>query len=171
MMYVANFQRISEHAWDEIRRSVEDGYECLSRYDEIKLPTRATKDSAGFDFYINEDLVLNPGFSKVINTGIRCKIDPGWMLMLCPKSGLGFKYHMSLENTIGIVDGDYYNTHCEGPSDEGHIMVKIYNGGDKQIVLKKGDKFCQGIFLQYGLAYTTDTEYVTRNGGFGSTGR
>ena len=52
MMYVANFQRISDHAWDEIRRNMEDGYERLCRYDEIKLPTRATKDSAGFDFYI-----------------------------------------------------------------------------------------------------------------------
>ena len=51
------------------------------------------------------------------------------------------------------------------------MRVKIYNGGEKEINLKKGDKFCQGIFLQYGLAYTTDTEYVTRNGGFGSTGR
>lgn len=173
MMYVANFQRISDHAWDEIRRSTEDGYERLCRYDEIKLPTRATKDSAGFDFYMTEDISLKSGKSIVINTGVRCKIDPGWMLMLCPKSGLGFKFHMSLANTVGIVDGDYYNTHCEGPSDEGHIMVKIYNGGEygKEINLKKGDKFCQGIFLQYGLAYTTDTEYVTRNGGFGSTGR
>ena len=90
-----------------------------------------------------------------------------------PKSGLGFKYGMTLANTIGIIDADYYNSESNDATNEGHIMVKIHVPSDstKALVIEKGQKFCQGIFLQYGIAIENKDELGTRNGGIGSTGK
>ena len=97
---------------------------------------------------------------------------PDWVLILCPKSGLGFKYGMTLANTIGIIDADYYDSVNDGPSNEGQIMVKLSVPSESQysVVIEKGQKFCQGIFLQYGCAVENEAELGTRNGGIGSTG-
>ncbi len=134
---------------------------------DIKLPVRATQHSAGYDFRCPFDIKLEPGDSIKIPTGIRCKIDEGWVLMLCPRSSLGFKYRMQLDNTIGIIDGDYYNS-----GNEGHIIAKIHNDSkeNKSIIIKKGDNFIQGIFVPYGITLDDNADGV-RNGGFGSTGR
>lgn len=135
-------------------------------YDDIKLPVRSTSGAAGYDFYSPLNVELKPGEEIVIPTGIKCRIDDGWMLMIVPRSGLGFKYHMMLANTAGIIDSDYYN--CE--ANEGHIMVKYVNRGNQDVFLKEGDKFAQGIFIPFGVTVddTTDKE---RTGGFGSTGK
>ena len=129
----------------------------------LKLPKRATVGSCGYDFYIPFDLTLAPNETIKIPTLIRCKIDDGWFLMIAPRSGLGFKYRCKLDNTLGIIDSDYY-----GAENEGHIWVKMTNEGDKTIVLKKNDAFCQGIFLPYGIIGGDDTDRQ-RIGGFGST--
>ena len=102
-----------------------------------------------------------------IPTGIRAKIDDGWVLKLYPRSGLGFKFRLQLNNTVGIIDSDYYNS-----KNEGHIMVRITNdtNEDKTIELHRGDGFCQGIFVEYGITYSDDAD-GERDGGFGSTGR
>ena len=91
-------------------------------YDKVKLPQRATKGSAGYDFFAVTDIELKPGESLKIPTGIRAKIDEGWVLKIYPRSGLGFKYRLQLDNTVGIIDSDYYNS-----SNEGHIMIKMTN--------------------------------------------
>ena len=129
----------------------------------IELPQRATKGSAGYDFYSPLSFVLEPGETIKIPTGIRCGMDNDWVLMLFPRSGLGFKYRIRLENTVGIIDSDYFYS-----DNEGHIMVKITNEGVKTMKVAKGDGFCQGIFLPYGITEDDKTE-GTRNGGFGST--
>ena len=136
-------------------------------HDNINVPMRATKDSAGYDFRCPFDIELFPGDSIKIPTGIRCKIDEGWMLMLCPRSSLGFKYRIQLDNTMGIIDGDYFNS-----SNEGHIIAKIHNGSkeNKVVKIKKGDNFIQGIFMPYGITID-DNAVGARNGGFGSTDR
>lgn len=132
-------------------------------YDMIRLPKRSSKGSAGYDFVSPIDFHLEHGESIIIPTGVRCKINDSWFLMCVPRSGLGFKTHVRLANTTGIIDASYYYT-----DNEGHIMVKLV--ADKPISVKAGDRFCQGIFLEYGI---TEDDDVTdeRIGGIGSSGR
>lgn len=134
-------------------------------YDEILLPKRATSGSAGYDFFMPYDLTLAPGQTAKVATGIRAKMEDGWVLCLFPRSGLGFKYRLQLNNTVGIIDADYY-----GSSNQGHIFAKITNDSNEQktLVLKKGEGFMQGIFLPFGLTEDDDVSTI-RNGGFGST--
>ena len=134
-------------------------------WNNIKLPKRSTANSAGYDFITPIDFELNPGEEIKIPTGIRCKIDSDWVLTIHPRSSLGFKYQIGLANTTGIIDADYYNS-----DNEGHIMVKLINRGNKKFSANKGDKIVQGIFLPYGITVDDNSEGV-RNGGFGSTGR
>ncbi len=133
-------------------------------YSAIKVPERATSGSAGYDFYAPYSVSVAPGESVKIATGIRARIGEGWVLQIFPRSGLGFKYRLMLNNTVGIIDSDYYYS-----DNEGHIMIKIYNGGDKALDIAAGSAFAQGIFLQYGITFDDDVTAV-RNGGFGSTG-
>lgn len=136
-------------------------------YDNLKIPKRATKGSAGYDFYLPFDMSLKPGESVKIPTGIRVKIDEGWVLKLYPRSGLGFKFRLQLNNTVGIIDSDYFNS-----DNEGHIYAKVTNDSNegKTIELKAGDAFMQGIFVEYGITFDDEAEGI-RNGGFGSTSR
>lgn len=134
-----------------------------------KLPKRATKCSAGYDFYfpINCTITLKPGETVLIPTGIRCRMPENVVLFLMPRSGQGFKCRLQLNNTVGVIDSDYYNA-----DNEGHIMVKLTNDSNegRELEFKQGDAICQGIFLNY---LTTEDDYVedVRKGGFGSTGR
>lgn len=136
-------------------------------YDDIILPRRSTKYSAGYDFYIPYSVDLKPTESVVIDTYIKCKIASSCFLAIFPRSGLGFKYNVCLANTVGIIDSDYYNN----VSNEGHIKVKLVNNGNEDLHIECGDKFCQGIFLPYFTVYN-DEPLLTddRSGGFGSTG-
>lgn len=133
-------------------------------YENVSLPTRATAHSAGYDFVAPHQIYLKPGESIKIPTGIRVQIEPGWFLMCTPKSGLGFKYKVRLANTVGIIDGDYYQS-----DNEGHIFCKLVNEGSATLIVEPGKSFMQGIFLPYGVTYDDEVNAV-RNGGFGSTG-
>ena len=142
-------------------------YQQLSDYyDLLKPPTRATKGSAGYDFESPILFELKPGETIKIPTGIRVKINDGWVLKLYPRSGLGFKFRVQMNNTVGIIDSDYYNS-----DNEGHIFCKITNdtNEDKTVSVNKGTGFCQGIFVEYGITFDDDVT-DERNGGFGSTG-
>ena len=134
-------------------------------YDSLILPTRATSGSAGYDFKAPFDFTLKPGETIKIPTGIRAKIDDGWVLMIYPRSGLGFKFRLQLNNTVGVIDSDYF-----GSDNEGHIMIKMTNctNEGKTIEVAKGQGFAQGIFMPYGITVDDDATTV-RNGGFGST--
>lgn len=134
-------------------------------YNDIKLPKRATKGSAGYDFFAPTSFILEPGKTIKIPTGIRVTMNEGEVLMVYPRSGLGFKYRMQLNNTVGVIDEDYYYS-----DNEGHIFAKITNdtNEDKVLSVEAGGAFMQGIFMNY---LTTDDDEVTktRNGGMGST--
>ncbi len=134
-------------------------------YKLIKLPARATEHDAGYDFMSPLEFVMAPGEEVVIPTGIRAEITPGWFLMACPKSGLGFKYYVKFANTIGIVDSGYYFS-----DNEGHIFVKLRNEGRSIMKVDRGDKLFQGIFCIHGITFD-DNATGARNGGFGSTGK
>lgn len=137
--------------------------ELLDIYNSITLPKRATTGSAGYDFVAPYEINLNPGQCIVIPTGIRCKIREGWMLGIYPRSGLGFKTHVRLANTVGIIDSDYYHA-----DNEGHIMVKLVTDSEHPLHVTKGDRFCQGIFTQFGVV-EDDYAVAERTGGMGST--
>lgn len=134
-------------------------------YNNIKLPVRATKKSAGYDFFAPYDFSLEAGQSIKIPTGIKVVLPHDKFLMIVPRSGLGFKYRLQLDNTVGIIDADYSES-----DNEGHIWIKITNDSfeNKTLYIKQGEAFAQGIILQY---YTTDDDCTDakRNGGFGST--
>lgn len=133
--------------------------------DDVSLPVRATSGSAGYDFVSPISFELAAGESIKVPTGIRVNIREGWWLAIVPRSSLGFKYRMQLDNTVGVVDSDYYHS-----DNEGHIFVKITNDSrdGKSLVVNAGDKFAQAIFLPYGITYD-DAASGIRNGGFGST--
>jgi len=164
MKKVAKFEKVSFEQFAEAYADM-DSQIVRNMYDELKVPKRATTGSAGYDFFCPMDLTIAPGATVKIPTGIRVWIEENWVLKLYPRSGLGFKYRLQLNNTVGIIDSDYYNS-----DNEGHIFAKITNdtNEDKTISLKKGEGFMQGIFIEYGI--TVDDEVTDlRNGGLGST--
>ena len=163
MRKIARFEKVS------LDRFILDsnGVATATEYATIMLPKRATKGSAGYDFYSPIDFTLNPGETIKIATGIRAYMEEGWVLKIYPRSGLGFKYRLGLNNTVGIIDQDYYFS-----DNEGHIQIKMTNASNegKSLSIKAGEAFAQGIFLEYGLTYDDDAT-EERNGGFGSTNK
>lgn len=156
MEKMARFEKVSKEQWSQIVPGA-------AGYDYIKLPKRATTGSAGYDFYSTMTFRLQPNTEIVVPTGIRCRIDEGWTLMLFPRSGLGFNFRLGLANTVGIIDSDYYYS-----DNEGHIMIKLVNNGDKIVTITEGQAFAQGVFVPYGITFDDDAIAV-RNGGMGST--
>lgn len=134
-------------------------------YNAIKLPRRATSKSAGYDFYLPTNLTVKPSETVTVATGIRVLMPDDWCLMIYPRSGLGFKFRLKLNNTVGIIDADYSDS-----DNEGHIFVRMTNESDKTLELASGSAFAQGVFTRYLL---TEDDEVTelRNGGLGSTSK
>lgn len=165
---IARFHKVSfgqfkEGYQDVFASCTED--EVRSIYDGIRLPARATKGSAGYDFYAPAEFSLKPQETIKIPTGIRVEMEEGWVLQCYPRSGLGFKYRLQLNNTVGIIDSDYFYS-----DNEGQIFAKLTNDSKegKSIRIEAGMGFMQGIFVEYGI--TVDDEVTAvRNGGFGST--
>ena len=166
MVGMAQFSKVS---FEQFARSATDKLgitpqEAICVYESIILPKRATSGSAGYDFFTPVKIELAPGESLSVPTGIRARIDEGWVLMLYPRSGLGFKYGMKLANTVGVIDSDYYYS-----DNEGHIIAKITNTStDKTITVEAGKGFIQGVFTPFGITVDDEADGV-RNGGFGST--
>ena len=155
MKRIAKFEKVS------LSQYLLDG--TKEDYEQITLPRRATSGSAGYDFFAPFDFSLASGETIKIPTGIRAKIEDGWVLKIYPRSSLGFKYRLSLNNTVGIIDSDYYFA-----DNEGHIFIKMTNCGDKPLSIEKGKAFAQGIFLEYGITYDDEVS-ASRTGGMGST--
>ena len=134
---------------------------------ELRLPRRATAGSAGYHFFSPCDFVLAPGQTVLLPTGVRARMDEGWVLKLYPRSGLGFKYRLQLNNTVGIIDSDYF-----GAKNEGHIQLKLTNASNegRTLTVRAGEAVAQGVFVEYGITVDDDASAL-REGGFGSTGR
>lgn len=167
MQKITEFQKVSFSQFEaDFKKNFPECENVKEIYDSIKLPKRATTGSAGYDFYAPVDITLEKGKSVLIPTGIRSKIEDGWVLQIFPRSGLGFKHRVQLDNTVGIIDADYYNS-----SNEGHIMIKLScdaHDDGHTVSLSAGDGFAQGIFLQFGITVDDDASGI-RDGGFGST--
>ena len=168
MKRIARFHKVSEarfiEDWkDTFGETPQEDIEEI--YAQIRLPRRATTGSAGYDFFSPVDVVLHPGETIKIPTGIRVEMDQEWVLKCYPRSGLGFKYRLQMNNTVGIIDSDYFYS-----DNEGHIFAKITNDTNegKTVEIPAGTGFMQGIFVEYGI--TVDDEVTdVRNGGLGST--
>ena len=165
MKRIAKFEKVS---FEQFQSGFDDGYtieEIKKMYDDLQLPKRATTGSAGYDFFAPFNIVLEPGQTVKVPTGIRAQMEDGWVLKLYPRSGLGFKFRLQLNNTVGIIDSDYYYS-----SNEGHIFAKITNDSNegKVVSIKANTGFIQGIFLEYGITYDDEVSDI-RDGGFGST--
>ena len=157
MKKIARFEKVSFEQFKlDTKEFLENKTEAEVRelYDSIKLPKRATKASAGYDFFTYLDLEIKAGETYKIPTGIRCKIEEDYVLFIAPRSSLGFKYRLQLDNTIGVIDSDYYHA-----KNEGHIFIKVTNDSkeDKTLKVLKNEGFAQGIFLPYGITVDDDT--------------
>ena len=168
MRRIAKFHKVSQEQF--LNAMIEDytqytREDIIDMYESLELPRRATRGSAGYDFFAPFSFSLPPGTTIKIPTGIRVEMEEDWVLKLYPRSGLGFKYRLQMNNTVGIIDSDYFYS-----DNEGHIFVKITNDSNagKTVAVKSGTGYVQGIFLEYGITVDDDTEGV-RNGGFGST--
>ena len=167
MERISKFEKVSESRFVEDWLDTFGGEEAQAKqvYESIKLPKRATKGSAGYDFYSPLAFTLQPGETIKIPTGIRVSMREDYVLTIFPRSGLGFKFRLQLNNTVGIIDSDYYYS-----DNEGHIFIKLTNDSNegKVLELAEGTGFAQGIFLPFGITEDDEVSEV-RNGGFGST--
>ena len=167
MQKVAKFSKVSFEQFNEGWQEAFGQAVERDKYDALKLPTRATVGSAGYDFFSPLTFTLEPGETIKVPTGIRAEIAEGWVLMLFPRSGLGFKYRLQMNNTVGVIDSDYFYS-----DNEGHIFVKLTNDSkeNKTVIVEAGQGFVQGLFIPFGIT-EDDNVSALRNGGFGSTTR
>ena len=137
-------QKFHKVSFEQFKGDWEDTFgkqeDIRSIYEDIRLPERATSGSAGYDF-CSKSICHSAGETVKIPTGIRAEIDEGWVLALFPRSSLGFKYRLQLNNTVGIIDSDYFYS-----DNEGHMFIKITNDSneDKTLELPKGAGVVQG---------------------------
>lgn len=135
-----------------------------SKKEEIILPKRATKFSAGYDFHSPTDIVIEPNESKLVWTNVKATFNENEVLLLFVRSGMG-KKHIQLANGTGVIESDYYSN----PSNDGNLGFRLINLGSEPYEIKKGDKIGQGVFT-YFLTVDNEEEILsTRTGGFGST--
>ena len=154
------FEKIS---FEQFKKDIADD---IDLYDSYILPKRATKYSAGYDFFAISDITIKPGEIVKIPTGYKAKFNNDEALLLMMRSGLGFKYNLRFTNQIGLIESDYYNNE----SNEGHMWVSIQNEGKEEITIKKNTAYCQSVFIKFLI---TDDDNATniRKGGLGSTDR
>ena len=136
-------------------------------YESIELPKRSTSNSAGYDIRSAIDTIIHPGESKVIKTGIKVCMNEDEVFYLYIRSSLGFKYDITLSNSVGVIDSDYYNN----SDNEGHINVKLINHGDKDFEVHVGDRVAQGVFMKYLTIDNEEKIDKKRTGGMGSTNK
>lgn len=137
---------------------------------ETKLPQRATAGSAGYDFYSKEAVVIPPGESHMFYLDICVMMFTDNVLHIYPRSGNGVKYGITIKNTTGVIDPDYYHN----PDNDGNIGICLENRGSEPFVVNVGDRIAQGVFTRF---YITDDDRFLkgyrnegRKGGYGSTG-
>lgn len=141
-------------------------FEKVSRINDVKLPERATANSAGYDFFAPEDITLPAKTLTRVMTGIKCELRPCMVLILANRSSNPSKKGLYLANGVGIVDADYYNN----PDNEGEIGFEFYNNSEEDVIISKNEKIGQGIITTY-VRVEDDKATGSRAGGFGSTGK
>lgn len=135
--------------------------------DNAILPTRGDSEAAAVDLYacIDEPIILTPGDTAKIPTGIACEFPDGYFGLVAPRSSVGVKRRLVLLNTVGVIDWSY----------NGEIMMMFKNDGDMRQVIQPGERLAQMILLPYVTYNIVETDTLTETergeGGFGSTGK
>ena len=155
------FEKIS---FEQFKKDISDDKEL---YESYLLPKRSTKNSAGYDIASLEEYTLKPGEAHIFVTGLKVSMNSDEVLYLYGRSSFGYKYNITLANSVGVIDSDFYNN----VDNEGHFKVKLINHGDKDFEVKVGDRIAQGVFMKY--LTVDDEEAITnvRTGGIGSTNK
>jgi dUTP pyrophosphatase len=157
-MLKRDFEKISKDQWFEKTGDI-------LRYENIQIPQRATDGSAGYDFSTPYDFEIPPNSTQKIYTGLKCAVHHNEVLQLYIRSSLATKFDIELRNAVGIIDHDYF----DNPDNEGHIIIALYNDGNKTFNAKTGDKVAQGIIINYLITDSDCPISQKRIGGFGST--
>ena len=126
---------------------------------------RRSKISAGYDFYLPCDLILQPGEKTCIWSDVKAYMQEGEVLMVHVRSSIGIKKGLMLSNITGVIDADFYNN----PNNDGNIGIALYNYSNETVELKRGERICQGVFIPFLVADNGNTD-KERVGGIGSTG-
>ncbi|MDY6072125.1 MAG: dUTP diphosphatase [Bacilli bacterium] len=155
------FEKIS---FEQFKKDIKDDKEL---YESYLLPTRSTKRSAGYDIRSLEEYTLKPGESKAFTTGLKVSMNEDEVLYLYSRSSMGYKYNVTLSNSVGVIDSDFYNN----PDNEGHFRVKLINHGNKNFEVKIGDRIAQGVFMKYLIVDEEEEIKNDRIGGIGSTNK
>lgn len=131
-----------------------------------RLPERSTAKSAGYDFFVPEDIVCKAHEITMVKSGVKAYFPDDETLLLFNRSSNPKKKGLIILNGVGVVDADY----ADNQDNEGEIAGLFYNMRDEDIILKAGEKMMQGIFVKYGVIEADNAE-GERTGGFGSTGK
>ena len=126
---------------------------------DTKVPERQTKASAGYDFYVIEDVEIPPYGTVMLPTNVKAYMQEDEVLMLYARSSLAIKRGLILQNTTGIIDSDFFPL---------EIKIALRNTTDKPVKLLKNERCAQGIFLKYLVSDNGNLDN-TRDGGIGST--
>ena len=126
---------------------------------DTKLPERQTKSSAGYDFYVIEDVTIPPHEMVMLPTNVKAYMQDDEVLMLYARSSLAIKRGLTLQNTTGIIDSDFFPL---------EIKIALKNNTDQPVTLLKNERRAQGIFMKY-LVSDNGNLNNTRDGGIGST--
>lgn len=134
---------------------------------DTKLPTRKTKGSAGYDFYLPCDVHLEPyGDSPIILTGVKAYMPEDEVLLLFIRSSVGILKNVTLANSVAVIDTDF----VDNPENEGNIGLRLHNNSALSVDFKKGERIMQGVFVKFGTVIN-DVTTGERKGGTGSTGK
>jgi len=132
---------------------------------DAKLPIYSTEDAAGADLFTTEEVIIKPGETAFIKTGLSFEFPKGYFGLMTPRSSLCLKKHLDLPNSVGILDADY----------RGDLIVSLRNLGTEDVLIEKNEKIAQIIFMKYEkgeFAEVEELENTSRgDGGFGSTGK
>lgn len=140
-------------------------FERVSNYPDVRLPERQTRGSAGYDFYLPDNVVLQPGQATAIPLGVKAQMEDDMYLKIYVRSSIG-RMGLMVPSSVGIIDSDYYNNE----DNEGNIHLILFNVTGDVIKLLRGTRVCQGIFTKF-MTVNNEPEITTvRNGGIGSTG-
>ena len=111
------FEKIS---FEQFKKDISDDKEL---YESYLLPKRSTKNSAGYDIASLEEYTLKPGEAHIFVTGLKVSMNSDEVLYLYGRSSFGYKYNITLANSVGVIDSDFYNN----VDNEGHFKVKLIN--------------------------------------------
>ena len=155
------FEKIS---YEQFKKDITDD---KNLYESYSLPVRSTKKSAGYDIKSLESYILKPGESKAFVTGLKVAMNDDEVLYLYTRSSMAYKYNVTLANSVGVIDSDFYNNE----NNEGHFKIKLINHGNQDFIVNIGDRIAQGVFMKFLTVDDEDEIKNTRTGGIGSTNK